>query len=158
MHSTQKLPIKQVGQPLTSACHHIESPTHLSPQPKTFRPRPPQWTLQLQCHSNGAPRIQDIGALKPCPPWHMVHPRRQRLVPWPCPSPLSVLTRIHCGNTWRMHRRHCSVVSRQGTHTNVLVNRLGHCGGARFNHSSPVTAPGFSNITPSPTVKLPPSK
>ena len=29
-----KLPIKQVGQPHTSGCHHIESPPHLSPKPK----------------------------------------------------------------------------------------------------------------------------
>ena len=148
MHSTQKLSIKQVRQPITSGCHNIESPPHLLPQPKTFRPRPPQRTLQFQCHFNGSPRIQDTGAQKTRPPWHMGRPCRQCLVPRPRPSPLSVLPHIHRGKTWGTHRQHCSVVSHQGTHTNVLVNRLGHCGSARFNSSSPVTAPGFSNLSP----------
>ena len=148
MNSTKKLPIKQVGQPLTSDCHHIESTLHLLPQRKTFRPRPPQWNLQLQRHSNGTPGLNDTGAQKSHPPWHMGRPRRQRLVPQPRPSPLLVLPRIHRGNTWGTHRRNCSVDSHQETHTNVLVNRLGHCGRARFNHSSQVTAPGFSNLSP----------
>ena len=148
MHITQKISVKQVGQPITSGCHNIESPPHLSPQPKTFRPRPPQWTLQLQCHSNGAPELHDTGAQKTRPTWHMGRPRRQHLVPRPIPSPLSVLPHIYRGNTWGIHCRHCSVVSHQGTHTNVLFNRLVHCRGARFNRSSPVTALSFSNISP----------
>ena len=148
VHSTQKLPFKKVGQPLNSGCNNLKYPPHLSPQPKNFSPRPPQWTLRFQRHSNGATGIQNTCAQKNRPPGHMCRPRRQSLVHWPRPSPLLVLPRLHFGDTWRTHFLHCSVFPHQGTHTNVLVNRLGHCSGARFNRSSPITAPGFSNISP----------
>ena len=39
----------------------------------------------------------------------------------------SVLPHIHFINVWGMHRRHSSMVFRQGPNANVLVNGLGHC-------------------------------
>ena len=127
VHSTPTLPIKQAGQPLTSGFHHIESTPHLLPQPKTFCPRPPQWTLRLQCYYNGVPRLHDSGTLKTRPLWHLVRPRRQHLVSLTRTPPLSDLPRMHCGNALGMHCRNSSVVSHQGTNDNVLINRLGYC-------------------------------
>ena len=148
VHSTQKLPLKQVGQPLTSGCHHFKSPLHLLPQPETVSPRPPQRTLRFQRNADGAARIQNTCAQKTRSPGHMGRPRRQSLVPWPRPSPLSVLPRLHFRDTWRTHCQHCSVVSHQGMHTNVLVHRLSHCSSAQFNRTAPVTASSLSNISP----------
>ena len=96
--------------------------------------------------------------MKTHPPWHMGRPRRQLLVPWPCPSPLLVLLLLHRGNTWGTHRRHSSVVSHKGTHTNGLVNRIGHCGGARFNYRSTIYCTWLLQYLLSPTVKFLPSK
>ena len=64
-HKFYFFPVKQVVQPLTSGCNNVKSPPHLSPQPKTFSPCPPQWTLRFQRHSNGAPGIQNTCAQNP---------------------------------------------------------------------------------------------
>ena len=148
MHRTQKLPIKKLGQPLTSGYHHFKSSFHLSPQPETISPRPPQQTLRFQRNADGAAGIQNTCAQKTCAPGHMGRPRRQRLVPRPRPSPLWVLTHLHFGDTWITHRRHCTVVSHQGTYTNVLVHQLSHRSSARFNRSAPITVSSLSNLSP----------
>ena len=64
MHSTKKLPLKQVGQPLNSRCHYAKSALQLSPKPQTVSPRPPQRTLQFQRNNDGAARIQNTCAQK----------------------------------------------------------------------------------------------